>query len=241
MIVLPTQKLAMLLPWKTASQTLRLRFQHLNRSPYPLDFHFNPHLNRVVHQHVILSDYLAMPESLAGYELAVFARNPYDRVFSGFQQLLRDIEYHPKRQYPAPWIRELVMEQVAEVAALIARANGDVNRWFKLLPPHLILETGRNICLPLHPLHYWTHYHGSTVAHFIGRMEQFEAGFATLCGRYNIIPAHTLSTNQSKAGLKEPDAHGYHYAHHFQPDTIAKINELFHTDFQLLGYKKITP
>jgi hypothetical protein len=240
MIIAPENKLVMLLPWKTASQTLRWRLQAFNRSPYPANFHFNPHLNRVVHQHLTLADFARLPESRTPATLAVFVRNPYDRVYSGFRQLISDVSSQPHWAFPEPWIRDLVLEQLAHSHERLSKAQFDIDRWFASLPEHEVLEAGRNSSLPLHPLHYWTHARGRPVAGFIGRVERFEDDFAALCARFGLQGAGTQSVNRSDDGGPR-DAKGYRYAGRLGARTIARINALFAADFELFGYERLEP
>jgi hypothetical protein len=72
MILSHAKRFVMFLPWKTASQTTASRIAAYNESPYSRFFHFNPHLCRVVHQHLICADFAALPESKNGYFLASF-------------------------------------------------------------------------------------------------------------------------------------------------------------------------
>jgi hypothetical protein len=239
MIVCPEHRLVLLLPWKTASQTLRARLRHLDRSPYPDFFHFNPRLKRVVHQHLTLADFLMLPESRLGYRLAVFVRNPYDRVVSGFRQVLRDVMSQPQRRFPALWIRDLVTQQLGDNFALLSKAQFQVDPWFLQLPAHEILEAGRDTSLPLHPAHYWTHADGRLVADFVGRVEHFERDFAALCRGAGIEDPGVESVNASEDASAVADADGYRHAGGLHPRTIARINELFRADFELLGYRKL--
>ncbi|WP_199920165.1 sulfotransferase family 2 domain-containing protein [Polynucleobacter asymbioticus] len=94
----------MMLPWKTASQSLVIRLAHLDQSPYSKFFSFNTHLNRVVHQHLTCADYLNLPEAKLDYFLASFVRNPYDRVYSGFRQIQADIVAQPYLHYDKVWV-----------------------------------------------------------------------------------------------------------------------------------------
>lgn len=239
MIVIPSKKIVLLLPWKTASQTLRLRLDEVSQNPYPIFFYFNHYLKRVVHQHITLADYLALPESHLGYDLAVFVRNPYDRVFSGFQQLVRDLNEHPRNNYPSPWIRDLVTEQLSSNFASLCKAQYDVNIWFDRISPYEILEAGRNSCFCLHPVNYWTHYGEKEFAGFIGKVETFEESFSRFCAQFGIRSAGSESVNRSDPKLAKQDVNGYLYVNRLQPRTIAKINDLFHADFEYFGYKKI--
>ena len=230
------------MPWKTASQSLRARLSHIDESPYPKFFYFNSHLNRVVHQHLTLADFLAIPESRQGHRLAVFVRNPYDRVFSGFKQLLRDVASQPAwLNFPNPWIRDLVTQQLADNFSLLCKAQFNVNKWFQQLPKYQLVEAGRDSSLPLYPAHYWTHVQNRQVADFIGRVEHFENDFEVLCQLFGIENAGNQTLNQSGDVNAELDVQGYRYIHRLQPQTITRINEVFSDDFDLLGYKKIQP
>lgn len=239
MIIIPTHKLVLLLPWKTASQTLRARLRHLDRSPYPDFFYFNRHLNRVVHQHLTLADFQALPESRRGYRLAVFVRNPYDRVVSGFRQLLRDVTTQPQLPFPQPWIRDLVTQQLADNFAMLCKAQFSVDAWFLQLPAFQVLEAGRDTSLPLHPAHYWTHAQGRQIVDFVGRVERFEEDFAALCREFGIAGAGRQDANRSADSGAARDAHGYAYASQLHPQTVARINALFDADFELFGYDRL--
>ena len=241
MILIPEKKLAMLLPWKTGSQTLRARLHGFDRLPYPKFFHFDPFLNWVVRQHLILADFAARPESREGAALAVFVRNPYDRVYSGFQQLIRDVAEQLGWASPAAWIRDLVVEQLPYHGHALGQVRFDVNAWFDALPVHAVVEAGRDTSLPLHPAHYWTHLNGRGAASFAGRVEHFERDFAALCERFAIQGAGTQDVNRSGGGDAAVDARGYRYAGRLSRRTIAKINALFAADFELFGYEKVDP
>ena len=241
MLLIPSAKLAMLYPWKTASQTLQSRLEALGTRPYPKLHYFNQYLHKVVHQHLTLADYRGLPQSQLGYELAVFVRNPYDRVFSGFQQALRDISVLPRLNYPQPWIRELVMQQVASLFSSLSRAQYNVDQWFQQLSLHEILDTGHSTCMCLHPVTYWTHQAGEQVADFIGKVEDFESDFSRLRERYSLPMTAGGSENRSDPTLARPDANNYLYTYRLHPRTIAKINDVFRDDFDLLGYERLSP
>lgn len=239
MIYSPQHKLVILLPWKTGSQTLRARLQRINASPYPEFFHFNRHLQRIVHQHLTLADFMGLPESREGCRLAVFVRNPYDRVVSGWRQLLKDVASQPSAAFEAPWIRELVTQQLSDNFAQLCKAQFALDPWFQQLPAYQILEAGRDTSLPLHPAHYHTHLGGRQVASFIGRVERFEEDFAALCRIAGIEDPGTLTGNQTP-NPAAPDAHGYRYAGALHPHTIARIEDLFADDFALFGYPRLS-
>jgi Sulfotransferase family len=239
MIYCPSHKLIILLPWKCASQTLRARLRAINRSPYPEFFHFNPILNRVVHQHLTLADFMTLPESRQGFRVATFVRNPYDRVVSAWRQLIVDVGQQPGRRFEQSWIRDLVTQQLADNFALLCKAQFAMEPWFLSLPAYQILEAGRDTSLPLHPAHYHTHLGRQQVASFIGRVEYFETDFAALCRVAGIDSPGTETVNRS-ADSSAPDLQGYRYAGRLQPQTIARIEELFAEDFERFGYPRLS-
>src|SRR5258708_900801 len=178
MIISHQQRFVMLVSWKAASSTLHLRLARFNESRYPRFYYFNPFLNRVVHQHLTCAEFDALPEAKAGYRRAAFVRNPYDRFMSAFRQVRRDVALQSRATFPEPWIKELVMRQLDENRAQLARANYEFNAWVGLITEDQIFAVGRNSSFPLHPAHYWTHLAGTQYVHFIGRVEDFEADFA---------------------------------------------------------------
>ena len=158
MIVSHEKRFVMLLPWKTGSQTLIARLRSYNESAYHWFFHFEPHLNRVVHQHLTRSDFEALPESRLGYFLASFIRNPYDRAYSGFLELQRALRVeHAGLPIEEKWVRQLVMHQLDENRRQLEAAEGDFDRWLASVEDYQVFEAGRNTYFPLHPAHYWTH------------------------------------------------------------------------------------
>ena len=151
MIISHKHRFVLLAPWKTASTTAHQMLAPYNESPYSRFFEFNPHLQRVVHQHLTVADFLALPEAKMGYKVGAFVRNPYDRAYSGFTQLQRDMTHQPALDFPSPWIGELVRAQIGENARRIIDAGYDFNRWILTLPEHEVREVGRNTNMPLHP------------------------------------------------------------------------------------------
>jgi Sulfotransferase family len=230
----------MLSPWKTASQTVRLRLAEYDESQYSIFFHYNPHLQRVVHQHITCAEFMCLPESKLAYHLASFVRNPYDRAYSGFRQLQKDLQIQPRATYPAPWIRNLVADQLEENFFQLCQAGFEFDAWIKLVREEQIYEIGRNTNFPLHPAHYWTHISGAQVVDFIGRVETFEADFAGLLKRLSVD--EPLARNANVADMvrgSECNAFGYRYTHLMSAATISKINTLFVDDFLLFQYPRI--
>lgn len=237
MIISYTRRFAVLAPWKTASSTMALRLAPFNESPYSPFYHFSPHLNRVVHQHVTYADYAAMPEARLGLFTAAFIRNPYDRVYSGFREMQRAVLSHPRAEYPDSWIRDLVVKQVCEHFAKLCNASFDFDRWLGGVNEFEIFEAGRNTTFPLHPAHYWTHSNGRQKVDFVGRVESFEADFDRLCGHIGI----TVTSRENANVDVNPALTGANYksAGLMSAASIARINELFREDFELFGYERL--
>jgi hypothetical protein len=240
MVISHSKRFVLFLPWKTASQTMALRLAPYNESPYSPFFHFDAHINRVVHQHLTCAEFAALPEGRLGYFAASFVRNPYDRAYSGFRQLQADLREQPVAAYPEPWIGELVMRQLSENFAQLCRARFDFDEWVAGLGEEQVYEVGRNTNLPLHPAHYWTHVAGQQVVDFIGRVESFEEDFAGLLARLGIDPVDPANANvREPGGMATSGPHGYRYADRMSARSIERINRLFERDFDLFGYERL--
>lgn len=240
MIVSHKHRFVLLAPWKTASQTAHLRLQAYNESTYPRFYHFNRHLNRVVHQHITCADFLCLPESKYGYFVGAFVRNPYDRAYSGFYQLQRGMEAQRSWSYPTPWIRDLVMKQWAEIHSQFCRAEFEFDKWIKIIGEDQIYDIGRNSSFGLHPAHYWTHVAGEQVVNFIGRVERFEADFQVFLSHVEINRLEAVNSNVADLeGSAASNPFGYRYVDRMKPASIDKINRLLAEDFDLFGYEKI--
>ena len=238
MIISHKFRFVLLLPWKTASSTSHERLVAYNDSPYSRFFYFNPFLQRVVHQHITYPEFAALPEGRKGYFSGAFVRNPYDRVYSGFLQLQRDIQQHPTAEFPAPWIKPLVMQQIAENFAQLAAAGFDFDRWFGLIEEHQIYEVGRNSSFPLHPAHYWTGLDREQNVNFVGRVENFDHDFSAFCSNVGVTPADVPNSNVSNVVVDASTTTSPRYLSKMNAASISKVNALFSLDFELFGYKK---
>lgn len=240
MIISHRKRFVMFLPWKTASQTLAARLEHFNESPYSRFFHFNPHLNRVVHQHMTCADFLALPESRLGYFTASFVRNPYDRAYSGFRQLQKDLLEQPTFKFPDKWVKELVMKQLAENKVRLMRAKGDFDRWLDLVEDYQIYEQGRNTNFPLHPAHFWTHVAGAQAVDFIGKVESFDQDLDRFAELVDLGKLPRVNENVVELTTRAAkDGANYRYVERMNKSSIRKINRLFASDFELFDYAKL--
>jgi hypothetical protein len=239
MIISHKNRFVMLGPWKTASQTTRARLRRYDESQYPTFFYFNTYLNRVVHQHITRAEFECLPEAKLGYLAATFVRNPYDRAYSGFRQLQKDIQEQHSASFPEPWIRDLVRQQLAENFAQLCRAGFQFDDWIALVRDEQIYEIGRNSNFPLHPAHYWSHIGNVRAVDFIGQVETFEADFRRFLSEVGIQESEEVNENVvDLVGASASDPSGYRYVARMNEQSKGRINELFVRDFELFGYEK---
>ena len=240
MIISHAKRFIIFAPWKTASSTLSARLASYDEGLYNPFYHYNLHLQRVVHQHLTCADFAALPESRLGFFVASFVRNPYDRSYSGFLQIQRDIVEQPLAAFPTPFVRELVLQQLEANRAQLAAARWDFDLWMASLKDFQVFEVGHNSSLPLHPANYWTHLGGRQLANFIGKTEKFEADFSTLCSILKIDEPERINRNVSNTSeLKSSNERGYRYIHLMNRRSIEKINHLFRDDFELFDYEMV--
>ncbi|HEX4435975.1 MAG TPA: sulfotransferase family 2 domain-containing protein [Solirubrobacteraceae bacterium] len=230
-----------LAPWKSATSTVRVRLAPFSEGSYDVFYDLNPVLRRVVHQHMTYADFAALPESRLGYTTAAFVRNPYDRVYSGFLQLQKDLRTQPEMEYPDRAVRRLVLEQLAENRAQLEHASFQFEPWLESVEDHQVLAVGRNTSFPLHPAHYWTHHAGQQAVDFIGRVENFESDFERLCSKLGLlVDSHANANVEAPEDLLVPkDGHGYRYLEHFGAAARRRVNDLFREDFALFGYAMV--
>ena len=238
MLCLKAHSLDILLPWKCASQTVRTRLLPYAQEPYKQLFYFNPVLQKLRNQHHTYADYLLLPQSKQGHQVATFVRNPYDRVVSGFMQLCRDATVIPQLPFEDPAMKFFVLDQVAQNTQDIIRAGYNLNVWFLNLSPYKMLDTS-SVTFLLQPAHAWTHV-GDQKIDFIGKVENFEVDFEILKSRYGIGSTSLESVNQSDLKATAMSAAPYRYAKRLHSKTIARINDIFSRDFELFGYDKLT-
>jgi Sulfotransferase family len=241
-IISHERRFVILAPWKTASMTIWARLGYLDQSPYHPFYDLNPILGRVVHRHLTYADFAALPESRLDYFTAVFVRNPYDRVYSGFREAQRSLETHPRAPYPSETVRRLAMGWLTESFAGLAMAGYDFDRWVAALDEAVVAQVGRNPAVPLHPAHYWTHDNGRQAVDFIGRVENFEEDFSRLCAAIGVEHYERVNDNVSDGRLQTTDdPRGYRHLDRMNLASRQRIEALFARDFELFGYPLAEP
>ncbi len=218
---------------------MRARLGLFCDSPYPIFPDFNLHLAQIATQHMTRADFEALPESRLQYFLTAFVRNPYDRAYSGFRQLQRDMKILPRIPYANPWVRDCVLKCLAEIEEQLTMASFDFDNWIARLELQQILDANHNICFPLHPAHYWTHHNGLRAVDFIGKVENFEDDFASLCAKLGVEDWSYINANVDYNAEAAPHPDGYKYIHLMNPASIARIGRLFDKDFEIFGYRRL--
>jgi hypothetical protein len=239
MIISHTHRFIMMAPWKTASQTLQSRLKPYDEGTYPKFYYFNPHLNRVVHQHITCADLSSLPVGRLGYLVGAFVRNPYDRAYSGFWQLQRGMVEQQKWTYPDAWIADLVRRQWSEIHSQLCQAEFEFDKWISIIGDEQVYEIGNNSSFNLHPAHYWTHVADKKIANFVGKIEAFESDFQRFISEVGI--RHVEMTNANVVDLNgdaETNPFGYRYVNRMNSASRNRINHLFDRDFELFGYEK---
>jgi hypothetical protein len=192
-----------------------------------------------VHQHITYADFALLPESREGLFTGAFVRNPYDRVYSGFLQLQRDVREQPSAPFPRPWIKAMVMRQLADNYAQLAAGNFDFDNWFSLVEEYQIYEAGHNSSFPLYPSHYWTGVDRRRNVDFVGKTENFEPDFDAFCQEIGLRPPRERANANVSGLVSDSQMMGRpRYAHLMKAASISKINTLFDADFELFGYEK---
>lgn len=237
MIISYSKKFVLLAPWKTASQTLRANLNEYDESPYSYHFYFNNYLNRVVHQHITLADFMLLPEARSEFTIGSFVRNPYDRCFSGFLQVQRDFKIQPRMKFDVPWIGDLVRDQISINMNRVIQAGFDFDKWINDLPEYEIYEIGRNTNLPLHPAHYWTKLPNFEV-NFIGKVENFREELSRFCEIIGIYSKEVNDHNTSDVAEHQPRSYS-RYAGRMSKASIDRINKIFERDFEIFDYERL--
>lgn len=218
-----------------------LRLHRYNESPYPRLFYFNPYLNRIVHQHLTCAEFACLPEAKLGYLVASFVRNPYDRVYSGFRQLQKDVQEQPRLKFRVAWMRRHVLIQLSEILVQLKKANFDFDLWLESVTEAQIYDIGRNTNFNLHPAFYWTHIGKKQLVDFVGKVETFEEDFERFLKMVGIEEVSRANANVvDLEGSSSSNPFGYRYVDRMKPASIQKINRLFSRDFELFGYERIS-
>ena len=153
---------------------------------------------------------------------------------------MKDIQEQPFADYPEPWIREIVMKQLADNEKQLAQASFDFDKWFGLVSEEQVYNVGVNTNFALHPSYYWTHNEGRQFVNFIGKVENFEDHFNRFLVLMNINNVAVINSNVVELDSNDQnESFGYRYINRMSKKTIEKINRIFNRDFELFNYEQI--
>jgi hypothetical protein len=226
------------LPWKTASQTTLARLSKYNDRRYPQLYYLNKYLKRIVHQHITASDFLKLPEGQENLFKISFVRNPYDRAYSGFLQIQKDIVWQPS-MFEGGHLGDQIRGQISTNREMMKKANYDFDAWINILTEEQVYDVTLNSSLPLYPAHYWTHINKEKYVDFIGKVENYENDLECVCKEIGVEPEKGV--NKNITFTHSDTAHElYKYVRVMNSKSRDKINSLFRDDFELFGYEKVT-
>lgn len=176
-------------------------------------------------QHVTVRKFLASAHAAAwtaGYLRFTFVRNPYDRLYSGFQQD-RFAATQSSRWRHA---KQRIFDAIGD----------DFNRYVMEHVRHADREGAWQwICWC--PMHAFAYLDGERVVDFVGRAEAVEAGLAELSHRLGIPLAKAPDANVRV----EPAGDRLKYLDRYDRATLELVNELYAEDFERFGYARVDP
>ena len=130
------------------------------------------------------------------------------------------------------------MRQLAEN---FGQLSLDFDRWVKTLRKDQIYDVGRNTSFSLHPATYWTHIGETQFVDFVGRVENFDEDFNSMCSMFDISDVPKDLNDNVRKPCGGPESNGYKYTSLMNDESVRKINKLFSEDFETFGYTKIVP
>jgi chondroitin 4-sulfotransferase 11 len=151
--------------------------------------------------------FLDSPLKYRRYFVFAFVRNPYDRLVSAYEFLMRGGKNDADKRF-----RDRVLRSYATFADLVKQGLGrsEIEKKYHFMPQH------RFIVGP------W----GSIMVDFLGRFERIEADFATISSRIG-LDARLPHTNESKR---------VNFEDYYTEELRSIVYRHYKTDFDLLGY-----
>jgi hypothetical protein len=222
MIVSDVKKFIIFQPWKCASTTLYIRLKKYDSEHYPQDIYYNEVLKKYSHKHIRLSDFIQLPEASLDYTKICYVRNPYDRIYAGYLQLLKEM----KQGNDIPMINHI---------------KEGFNTYLKYytLPVYESTDEfwgGK--------LHEYTHFENKKYVDCIGYVERFEKDFKQIFNKLGINDTETISGNIKNKPKTMCNPHNmkrcnYKYIDKYTQEDIEIVNYIFKDDFEIFNYKII--
>jgi hypothetical protein len=217
MLVSDAKKFIFLHNPKAAGSSIRKALaQYDDRDNFYWDHEDNNRLGRIVDKaHIVLDDFSVYPDIalLEDYFTFGFVRNPYSRVYSAFQERVRQWGDNQGRD-----INEFIRTELNEI-----NIRYDWN-YIHFCPQYFFFYQG-----------------GKSRSDFIGRFETIQRDFAravNLGGLDTNLELQHLNRSSDDDGdpdrAKRPD----YYLEKFDAESLTIINRLYDRDFVYFGYDK---
>lgn len=200
---------------KCASATIRQSLQSFTDIGYPVSQY---------EQHVTIRQFLA--SELAGlldkpYLRFTFVRNPYDRIYSGYQQdKLGSVTWEKWITAKSPIFKEIGDDFNKYIMKHVRHADRE-NDWQWI-----------HFC----PMHHFAYLDGEKIAQFIGKSETIQQDLQELGRILNINIQKSEDYN-----INTPPQKDLKYLNKYDRATIEVINEIYADDFRLFNYEMLNP
>lgn len=246
MIVSDKYKFIFLEVPKTATVTVRARIGFLNEHEEFDKPHFNEQLNKIITRHISLQELskLDIFENIKNYFKFCFVRNPYEYFYSSAQfQTSPDHvkELEKLRQTDSVWAEMQSAEKLNKLKQCTDRHGHFLfSQYLDLFP---LPQTQRSFFTD------WTHLNKASHMSYIGKNENFENDFKTICNKIGI--SYESISKESKNILSQPinnknkksffdDGSVYKYLHNYNEEALEGVNKQYKQDFEFFGYRQIS-
>ncbi len=228
-----------MLPQKCGTSTIERRLGGLhNTETKPIGVYYEPQLKRHMSKHLTLKNAskLAFYNERRSYDKVCFVRNPYERVYSWFTWLIRQVE---DLKPDDGKVHDSETEQRTQrllrgTRSKMESVNWDFSAYLKQSPK------------TFKPTYKFTHYRFRNRMAFIGYVERFEYDYQKMLKSYGIEDVSSANANTSSVPHVECDPHSmtredYRYLKYYDRSSISIVNQLMKKDFKLFGYEMLNP
>ena len=162
-------------------------------------------------EHFISEDYLQNTE----YYSFSFVRNPWDRLASLWRDFTtkRGHQYSGHHRCDTPLLSEF--DNFEDMCLHLSDSLWSQNLFFR-------------------PQAYFLSYAGEIGAHFVGRFENLQEGYNTVCAEINIAPIKLPLINQTVGPQPEASSH---YQGSYSDKSANAVAEFYKLDIETFGYE----
>ena len=232
-----------MLPQKCATTTLQIRLRGISDvSEYGGTPQYNEELGKLLTKHVTAKDAskLQAYQSRSDYYKACFVRNPYDRIYSWFNWIIKNNEKQLiEIEQDAPtaplsaneqFVYKNKLKYILHMQKRLEKVNYDFNRFVQKKPEQF------------KAISKYTHLNQVCQMDRIGHVETFEKDFETLCKQIHFEPRSKANANvlgkdmnSSNHETRQPQ-----YINKYTRKTLRIINKTFAADFKNFNYSTIS-